>query len=207
MGTKRGWVDFETSSITPCDKELAMPGDDRCPDTAGGDYDVGREIDYKDLSYFKNRPAITSDDVEQLIKSFDQDPTADRSGGSHRTARTQLEVLKPNSERLQQDATDSAEWRSLAQHSAAPESYDAGIAARLEFIACVAGPEINDGNLSLNYAPYIARGLLKARRFDAAGSRKAHVIETLKTAMKSGRKLDGSPCPGALGLDEEDFQE
>jgi uncharacterized protein YjbI with pentapeptide repeats len=113
--------------------------------------------------------------------------------------------LNPATRTTKQDAAEKAlldEWKSATQ-----VSHDTALAARLESIACV-----GEG------APYVARGLLQAGRFDLLpvnekmndeekgrikriNERNLGILERLKHASKNG----ASNCPGAIGLVEEDF--
>jgi hypothetical protein len=70
------------------------------------------------------------------------------------------------------------------------------LAARLESIACVA-----EG------APYVARGLLFAGRFDRLGETKAQNKVKKRIVARLKAASDGSDpnCLGAKGLRENDF--
>ena len=178
-----------------------MQADDRCSESH---YDTSiSELGYDNSVFFEKREPITLEEVEQLIATA-------ASLGTTRVATapetSQLEVMKPNGELLPRDQADADAWGKLAQHSSSTESYEAGIAARLDLIACAGGAEVGSSDLSSDFARYIARGLLRVDRFDDAGSNKPRLIDMLKTAMKTGKKPDGSPCPGAVGLDDEDFR-
>jgi uncharacterized protein YjbI with pentapeptide repeats len=187
-----------------CSEELSMPDDNRCS-RFNDDYSQPISYDDSPTWYFKDRIAINSDDLKNIIKSTEGSQTI-----SEAEVRSRLEVLSPNAATLPRDQTDAAAWDLLILRSAPLESYGGEIAARLELIACAGGAGIGDSDLTWGFAPYVARGLLKSSRFnDDAGidaRTKESLIETLKTAMRSGRKPDGSPCPGAVGLDDEDFR-
>jgi hypothetical protein len=111
--------------------------------------------------------------------------------------RIAFERLKPGARTKEQDKSEKTFWSDLAKKAATQDSHDNALAARLEAIACVA-----DG------APYVARGLLRTRRFDRLEENKAkseikqkRIFERLRKASDGGDKS----CLGATGLTIADF--
>jgi hypothetical protein len=126
---------------------------------------------------------------------------------SKKRVREAFERLKPGARTKAQDEADKAFWAEWARKSAPRESHDEALAARLEFIACVA-----EG------APYVARGLLRAGRFDAvpigAGMDEAEKERIKQVNARNARILDrlhkasdGSDkdCLGAKALDRDEI--
>jgi hypothetical protein len=111
--------------------------------------------------------------------------------------RRAFERLKPGARTKAQDESEKTFWSDWAKKSAPQGSHNKALAARLEAIACVA-----EG------APYVARGLLRAGRFDrlyenkeTSRSENFRILERLRKASGGG---DPS-CLGAKGLVITDF--
>ncbi|MGD0763237.1 MAG: pentapeptide repeat-containing protein [Roseiarcus sp.] len=202
-----GWLGIGSGTVRECNRLFAMEGDPDCEQSGSIDIGPDRAFGYDDPAIFKDREPITLERVNDIIQAVNSDGSPDKAGRATQAEESALDALKPNSATPQEDQAVTDAWKAIMQSSAPPDSYATGIAARLELIACVGGAKLGQGDLSSDFAPYVARGLLRARRFDDTGTNKPRLIEMLKVAMKTGKKLDGSPCPGAVGLDDEDFQE
>jgi hypothetical protein len=103
-----------------------------------------------------------------------------------------LERLRPSAQTTAQDNADQIFRSEWARKSSPRESHDRAIAERLESIACVA-----DG------APYVALGLLRAKRFDGIYENKeANEKEKMRifARLKKGAHEDDKTCTGAVGI-------
>jgi hypothetical protein len=107
-----------------------------------------------------------------------------------------LDPLRPSARTKLEDDAEKAFWTDWARKSVPEEGHEKALAARLESIACVA-----EG------APYVARGLLGARRFyhpyasKEANEQQSRSFDRLKNARGGGDPA----CLGAVGLVEGDF--
>jgi hypothetical protein len=117
--------------------------------------------------------------------------------------RDAFDRLKPDPKKKEQDAAEKTLWtgwakKSAAEQKASPDSHAKALTARLEAIACV-----GEG------APYVARGLLRAGRFDRLYADKAKndsersgILERFRAASGGGEQK----CLGARGLTEDDLR-
>jgi uncharacterized protein YjbI with pentapeptide repeats len=109
-----------------------------------------------------------------------------------------LERLRPGARTSAQDSADQLFRTEWAKKSSSRESHDKAMAERLEWIACVA-----DG------APYVALGLLRAKRFDDIYEKK-EVNEEEKARifarLRRGAHGDDKSCSGTIGLGDIEAQ-
>ncbi|MCB1545171.1 MAG: pentapeptide repeat-containing protein [Methylobacteriaceae bacterium] len=194
-----GFQDY-SSKRKPKEFDFSLKGDAR--DT--GWYDTtwgtsGRRFEQISPSKVKQLIAGASKEVRDVQLIAEIKKRLERMSPDYNPAQTSPAQLK------QQDDDAHALWRRLASMTPSASGYEDALAKRLEHIACVGGVESPPGDMSFVAAPYVARGLLRAKRFDDTGCNRSRLIDLLRAAMKTGKKLDGADCAGAIGLSESDF--
>jgi uncharacterized protein YjbI with pentapeptide repeats len=186
-----GWYDasFDTSH-RPADKYDLK--DDHVPvehDYGYSDFTPGTPEDI-----YKFPEKLSAKEFERQLNDF---VLSDLSEEAKPRVRKAFERLKPGERTKDQDEAEKTFWADWAKRSASQASHDEALANRLESIACVA-----EG------APYVARSLLRAGRFDwndkteeQIKARRQRFVARLKAAS-GGSDLT---CLGARGLRESDF--
>jgi uncharacterized protein YjbI with pentapeptide repeats len=197
-----GWYDvgYDYSPDDPVDIAYRLPSDKLPTPPAGFDpYRWGYYPGYTDYSSegiafeFLNPEKLDDGTFTAILNQS----TADLSEDAKMRVTEVLKRLRPSARIKAQDNADKLFWTNWAKQSAPRESHESALAARLEFIACVA-----------ENAPYVARGLLLARRFDrlyegkeAAEREKQRIYERFRNESGGGN----AGCPGTRGLVEADF--
>ncbi|KRQ07634.1 hypothetical protein AOQ73_12315 [Bradyrhizobium pachyrhizi] len=187
------WYDiaYEDSYVAPVDEKYSLPTD-AVPKRAirNSFTDYSSEGLVPDLLKLENLDAKTFSVVLDRA-------TADLPEDTKVRVAKFLERLNPGVRRPGQEDAERVFWTDWTKKSAPQESHERALAARLESIACVA-----EG------APYVARRLLRAGRFDhlyeSKGTNeqeKRRIFERLKNASSGGDPT----CLGAEGLVDDDF--
>ena len=189
---KRGYgsADVYGSGLGPRDDDPYDLPSERKPIDAGYS-SYTQSIDY---SYTSTPDILAAPEYFRSGADFDKSLNAIILNGLKETAakqaHDQFDRLRPNSEAARHDEIDSAFWAAAVKQSVGQAADAAALANRLEYIACAA-----EG------APYVARGLFAAKRFEALGDEGQAVAERLAAASQT----KDANCPGASGLTSDDL--
>lgn len=189
-----GWYDvgYEYSYVDPIDEKYSLPTD-AVPKKAR----LNSFTEYSSEGLVPELLNLKNLDAKAFAAVLNR-ATADLPEDTRARVVKALERLSPGGRSSDQDDAERVFWADWAKKSAPQESHDRALAARLESIACVA-----EG------APYVARQLLRAGRFnhlyetkDANEQERGRIFERLKKASGGGDPA----CLGAEGLGDDDFK-